>query len=64
MRSMNDDKSAKETKATRHLNQISCPQCGKLIDDRAPACPRCGRQNYVEHPADITPTKHPPLDLP
>lgn len=47
-----------------HLNKVPCPNCGKLVDDRAVACPACGEKIYVEIPGDITPTKHPPADLP
>lgn len=45
----------------RHLlNWVVCPQCQQLVDDRAPACPNCGTKIYVEHPADITPTRNEP----
>ncbi|WP_146576973.1 zinc ribbon domain-containing protein [Neorhodopirellula pilleata] len=43
------------------LNQVPCPKCGEPVDDRAVGCPSCGEKIYVEHPADITSTKHPPL---
>lgn len=43
---------------TAPLNQTPCNGCGKPVDDRAPACPNCGEKIYVEHPGDITPTKH------
>ncbi|NND96555.1 MAG: zinc-ribbon domain-containing protein [Pirellulaceae bacterium] len=44
------------------LNHVPCPNCGKKVDDRAPACPQCGEKIFVNVPGDITPTKHPPLD--
>ncbi|KAA1261463.1 hypothetical protein LF1_40130 [Rubripirellula obstinata] len=49
---------AENKKDTAPLNHTPCNQCGKPVDDRAPACPNCGGKIYVEHPADITPTKH------
>ena len=48
----------------RSLNQIDCPQCGESVMATAPACPSCGEKVFVEHPGGITPTKHPPIDLP
>ena len=53
----------KNERDTAPLNHTPCPSCGKHVDDRAPACPKCGEKIYVEHPADITPTKHPPLPM-
>jgi len=47
-----------------HLNGIPCPGCGRRVDDRGLACPACGFKLDVEHPADITPTKNPPLQFP
>gem|GEM_PF-5495068 len=47
-----------------HLNRIKCPDCGFLVDDRAPACPQCGRKVYVETPADMSPARHAPIELP
>ncbi len=44
------------------LNRISCPGCGESVLDNVPACPKCRTRIYVEHPADITPAKHPQLD--
>jgi len=44
------------------LNQVSCPGCGKSVHDQAVGCPSCGASINVEHPGDITPTKHPPLN--
>jgi len=52
---------SKDKTDTAPLNQTPCPGCGKHVDDRAPACPRCGEKIYVEHPGGITPTRHPPL---
>ncbi len=49
---------------TDHLNRIPCPKCGELVDDRAVGCPNCGEKIYVETPADITPTRHPPIEPP
>ncbi|EMI21215.1 hypothetical protein RMSM_01846 [Rhodopirellula maiorica SM1] len=46
------------------LNHVPCPHCGKHVDDRAVACPQCGEKIYVEHPADITPTRHSQIDFP
>lgn len=46
------------------LNQVECPQCGRRVDDRAPACPHCGEKIYVEHPGDIKPVRHRPVELP
>ncbi|WP_145299319.1 zinc ribbon domain-containing protein [Crateriforma conspicua] len=46
------------------LNRVRCPNCQQSVDDRAVACPNCGNKIYVEHPGDITPTKHPPLRYP
>ncbi|KAA5542631.1 zinc-ribbon domain-containing protein [Roseiconus nitratireducens] len=46
------------------LNHVRCPGCGYEVDDRAVACPRCGEKIYVEHPGDITPTRHPPVSYP
>ncbi|MCO8121675.1 zinc-ribbon domain-containing protein [Stieleria sp. TO1_6] len=46
----------------KQLNRVSCPQCSRMVDDRAPACPFCGEKIYVVSPGGITPTKHPPLD--
>jgi rRNA maturation protein Nop10 len=43
---------------TAPLNETPCNQCGRPVDDRAPACPNCGEKVYVEHPGDITPVKH------
>lgn len=43
---------------TALLNKTPCVGCGNLVDDRAPACPNCGKKIYIEHPGDITPTKH------
>ncbi|WP_147869496.1 zinc ribbon domain-containing protein [Stieleria maiorica] len=49
-------------KDTAPLNETTCTQCGKPVDDRAPACPYCGEKVYVEHPGDITPTRHEPVE--
>ena len=54
---MSDEKNMK-------LNQIACPGCGRSVHDQAVACPECGEMIYVEHPGDITPTKHPPIEFP
>ncbi|QEG00481.1 hypothetical protein Mal15_45510 [Stieleria maiorica] len=51
------------TKDAALLNRTPCSKCGKVVDDRAPACPWCGESIYVEHPADITPTKHRQLKI-
>ncbi|PAY18660.1 zinc-ribbon domain-containing protein [Rhodopirellula sp. SM50] len=51
---MSDDRSASP------LNMTPCPQCGIDVHDRAVACPNCGTKIYVNSPADITPTRHPP----
>lgn len=32
------------------LNHVECPECGKEVDDRAPACPQCGAKIYVNVP--------------
>lgn len=47
-----------------HLNRVECPGCGELVNDMAVACPNCGEKINVEVPADITPTRHPPVELP
>ncbi|QEG43088.1 zinc-ribbon domain-containing protein [Roseimaritima ulvae] len=46
---------------TAPLNHTSCPECGREVDDRCPACPFCGEKIYVEHPGDTTPVRHPQL---
>jgi predicted RNA-binding Zn-ribbon protein involved in translation (DUF1610 family) len=46
------------------LNKVPCPNCGQTVDDRAVGCPHCGEQIYVEHPGDITPTKHSQIQYP
>ncbi|WP_197355402.1 hypothetical protein [Aureliella helgolandensis] len=46
------------------LNGIECPGCDQRVDEQAVACPNCGRKLDVEHPADITPTKHPLIEFP
>ncbi len=28
-------------------NQIQCPRCGKLLEDRHGACPYCGYDGYI-----------------
>ncbi|WP_083904818.1 zinc ribbon domain-containing protein [Rhodopirellula sp. SWK7] len=54
-----------ETKSDNaSLNEIPCPHCGKHVLDRAVACPHCGEKIYVEHPGDITPTRHRPVTYP
>ncbi|TWU26254.1 hypothetical protein Pla52o_01070 [Novipirellula galeiformis] len=49
---------------TAPLNHVTCPHCGNDVDDRAPACPKCGEKIYVISPGDITPTRHPPDNTP
>lgn len=44
--------------AEHPLDRLACPDCGEVVDETVPACPSCGRKMYVEHPADITPTRH------
>lgn len=48
---------------TNLLNETPCGNCGEPVFDRAPACPNCGHKIYVEHPGDITPTKHEQLPI-
>jgi len=45
------------------LNETPCPNCGRHVDDRAPACPNCGEKIYVEHPGGITPNRHPQIPM-
>lgn len=44
------------------FDEIPCPGCRQPVNDRCPACPRCGEKIYQEHPGDITPTKHKQLE--
>ena len=46
------------------LNFIDCPNCGKRVQQQAPACPGCGRKMYVEHPGDMQRVRNAALDLP
>jgi hypothetical protein len=34
------------------------------VEETAPACPACGEKLFVEHPADIQPTRHDVLVYP
>jgi hypothetical protein len=44
-----------------HLNVVPCPRCSHRVNDRAPACPRCGEAVYIEHPADMLGVRHRPM---
>ncbi len=46
------------------IHGVQCPGCGKLVEERALACPNCGAKLTVDQPGDTAPTKHPPIELP
>jgi len=53
----------RKTDSRSLLGATRCPHCRHEVHDQCPACPKCGEKIYVEHPGDITPTKHEQLDI-